>query len=118
MTTLFAGLCCRGIAASCVFDGAINGERFRAYVEQMLPPTWRPDDIVVLDNLSSHKAAGVAEAIIAQGAQLVYLPPHSPDLNLTSLQHSEPPWNWWTPLLSSGGSGKVSNEPGTASFYG
>jgi transposase len=70
-----------GITAPCVFDGAINGERFRAYVEQMLAPTLRPDDIVLLDNLSSHKAAGVAEVIAAQGAQLVYLPPYSPDLN-------------------------------------
>jgi transposase len=81
VTTLVAGLRCSGITAPCVFDGAINGERFRAYVEQMLAPALRPDDIVLLDNLSSHKAAGVAEAITAQGAQLVYLPPYSPDLN-------------------------------------
>ena len=81
VTTLVAGLRCHGITAPCVFDGAINGERFRAYVEQMLAPTLRPDDIVLLDNLSSHKTAGVAEAITAQGAQLVYLPPYSPDLN-------------------------------------
>jgi transposase len=74
---------CSGITAPCVFDGdgAINGERFRAYVEQMLAPTLRPDDIVLLDNLSSHKAAGVVEAITAQGAQLVYLPPYSSVLN-------------------------------------
>jgi transposase len=81
VTTLVAGLRCSGITAPCVFDGAINGERFRAYVEQMLAPTLRQDDIVLLDNLSSHKAAGVAEAITAQGAQLIYLPPYSPDLN-------------------------------------
>ena len=86
---MVAGLRCSGIAAPCVFDGAINGERFRAYVEQMLAPTLRPDDIVLLDNLSSHKAAGVAGAITAQGGQLVYLPPYSPDLNLLSLQHSD-----------------------------
>jgi transposase len=65
----------------CVFDGAINGERLRAYVEQMLAPTLRQDDIVPLDSLSSHRAGGVAEAITAQGAQLIYLPPYSPDLN-------------------------------------
>jgi transposase len=59
----------------------INGERFRAYVEQMLAPTLRQDDVVLFDNLSSHKAGGVAEAIAAQGAQLIYLPPYSPDLN-------------------------------------
>src|SRR5215471_2100233 len=81
VTTLVAGLRTSGISAPCVFDGAINGERFRAYVEQMLAPSLRQDDIVLLDNLSSHKAAGVAEAITAQGAQLVYLPPYGPDLN-------------------------------------
>ena len=81
MTTLVAGLRCSGITAPCVFDGAINGERFRAYIEQMLAPTLRPDDIVLLGNLSSHKIAGIAEAITAQGAQLTYLPPYSPDLN-------------------------------------
>ena len=62
-------------------DGAINGERFRAYIEQMLAPQRRPDDIVLLDNLSSHKIAGVEDAIIAQGVRLIYLPPYSPDLN-------------------------------------
>jgi transposase len=81
ITTLVAGLRRSGITAPCVFDGAINGARFRAYVEQMLAPTLRPDDIVLLDNLSSHKIAGVADAITAQGARLVYLPPYSPDLN-------------------------------------
>ena len=81
VTTLVAGLRRSGITAPCVFDGAINGERFRAYVEQMLVPTLRPRDIVLLDNLSSHKIAGIATAITAQGAQLIYLPPYSPDLN-------------------------------------
>ena len=81
MTTLVAGLRRGGITAPCVFDGAINGERFRAYVEQMLAPTLRPDDVVLLDNLSSHKVAGIRAAIEAQGAQLVYLPPYSLDLN-------------------------------------
>jgi transposase len=81
ITTLVAGLCAGGIAAPCVFDGAINGERFRAYVEQMLAPRLRPDEIVLMDNLSSHKVAGVREAIEAQGARIIYLPPYSPDLN-------------------------------------
>jgi transposase len=81
ITTLVAGLRSSGITAPCVFDGAINGERFRAYVEQILAPTLRSGDVVLLDNLSSHKAAGVLEAIIAQGAQLLFLPPYSPDLN-------------------------------------
>ena len=81
ITTLVAGLRRSGITAPCVFDGAINGARFRGWVEQMLAPTLRPNDIVLLDNLSSHKIAGIQEAIAGQGAQLVYLPPYSPDLN-------------------------------------
>ena len=63
------------------FEGAINGQRFRTYIEQMLAPTLAPGDIVLLDNLRSHKVAGIAEAIAARGAQLIYLPPYSPDLN-------------------------------------
>jgi transposase len=58
-----------------------DGETFRAYVEQVLAPTLGPGDIVILDNLGSHKVAGVREAIGARGASLVYLPPYSPDLN-------------------------------------
>jgi transposase len=81
VTTLVAGLRCTGITAPCVFDGAINGARFRAYVEQVLAPTLRRDDIVLLDNLTSHKVAGIDQAIAAEGAQLLYLPPYSPDLN-------------------------------------
>jgi transposase len=81
ITTLIAGLRCGGMTAPCVFDGAINGERFAAYVEQMLAPTLRSNDVVLLDNLSSHKIAGIAEDIAARDVQLVYLPPYSPDLN-------------------------------------
>ena len=81
MTTLVAGLRTSGITAPCVFDGAINGARFRAYVEQLLAPTLAPGDIVILDNLNSHKVAGIAEAIEARGATILYLPPYSPDLN-------------------------------------
>jgi len=84
VTTPVAGLRTSGITAPCVFDSAINGERFCAYIEQILAATLRPKDIVMLDNLTSHKAAGVAEAITAQGAQLVYLPPYSPDLSRPS----------------------------------
>src|SRR4051794_1702113 len=69
-----------GISVPYVFEGAINGQRFRAYVEQMLAPTLAPGDIVLLDNLRGHKVAGIAEAIEARGAQLIYLPPYSPDL--------------------------------------
>jgi transposase len=64
-----------------VFDGAINGARFLAYVEQVLAPTLRPGDVVVLDNLRAHKVKGVREAIAAAGAEVLYLPPYSPDLN-------------------------------------
>ena len=69
------------IAAPCLFDGPINGERFLAYVEQVLVPTLRPGDIVVMDNLGSHKSAAVRQAIRAAGARLFFLPKYSPDLN-------------------------------------
>ena len=78
---MVAGLRTAGISVPYVFEGAINGRRFRAYVEQMLAPTLAPGDIVLLDTLPSHKTAGIAEAIAAREAQLIYLPPYSPDLN-------------------------------------
>jgi transposase len=59
----------------------MDGEMFRAYVDQCLVPVLRPGDIVILDNLSSHKVRGVREAIASAGARLLYLPPYSPDLN-------------------------------------
>lgn len=80
-STFVAGLRCDGVTAPLVIDGAINGETFRAWVEQFLAPTLAPGDIVVMDNLGSHKVVGVREAIEARGASLVYLPPYSPDLN-------------------------------------
>ncbi len=80
-TTFVAAPRADGIAAPCVFDGAVNGERFRAWVEQGLAPALRPGDVVVMDNLGSHKVAGVREAIEAAGAELRHLPPYSPDLN-------------------------------------
>jgi transposase len=80
-TTVVAALRHHAMSAPCVFDGAINGARFRAYVEQGLAPTLRPGDIVVMDNLSAHKVQGVRAAIEAKGALLLYLPPYSPDLN-------------------------------------
>jgi transposase len=69
------------IDAPCVSDGAINGARFRAWVEQALAPTLRPGDLVIMDNLGAHKVHGGREAIAARGARLLYLPPYSPDLN-------------------------------------
>jgi transposase len=80
-TTLIAALRHDGLTAPCVFDGAINGVRFLAYVTQVLAPTLRPGDLVVMDNLKAHKVNGVRDAIEAQGARLLYLPPYSPDLN-------------------------------------
>jgi transposase len=80
-TTFLAALRHDGISAPCVFDGAINGARFRAWVEQALAPTLHPGDVVVLDNLRAHKVKGVRDAIEARGARLLYLPPYSPDLN-------------------------------------
>jgi transposase len=79
--TFLAALRCDGITAPCVFDGPINGESFRAYVEQLLVPTLRRGDIVVMDNLGSHKSGAIRKAIRAAGARLFYLPPYSPDLN-------------------------------------
>src|SRR4029077_20891932 len=67
--------------APMLLDGPMDGESFLAWVEQMLAPTLRPGDIVVLDNLAAHKVAGVRQAIEARGAELHYLPPYSPDLN-------------------------------------
>ena len=69
------------IEAPCVIDGPINGESFLAYVEQVLVPTLKPGDIVIIDNLGSHKGKAVRRAIRAAGAKLFFLPPYSPDLN-------------------------------------
>jgi len=80
-TTFIGALSADGLTAPAVIDGAVNGESFLAYVEQVLVPTLRPGDIVVLDNLSSHKVAGVRAVVEAAGATLRYLPPYSPDLN-------------------------------------
>ena len=80
-TTFVAALRVNGICAPCVFDGPMNGDSFTAYVEQCLVPTLRPGDIVVMDNLASHKVAGIRRAIEAVGAELRYLPAYSPDLN-------------------------------------
>lgn len=79
--TFLAALRCDQLTAPCVFDGPINGECFRAYVEQQLVPVLRPGDIVVMDNLGSHKSKAVRDAIKAAGARLWFLPPYSPDLN-------------------------------------
>lgn len=79
--TFLAALRQSGIEAPCVFDGPINGERFRVWVKEMLCPTLKPGDIVIMDNLSSHKNSAIRDAIRAKGARLLFLPPYSPDLN-------------------------------------
>ena len=79
--TFLAALRHDAITAPMVIDGPINGESFRAYVEQALIPTLKPGDIVVMDNLGSHKGGAVRAAIRAAGARLLFLPPYSPDLN-------------------------------------
>ncbi len=79
--TFLAGLRCDRIEAPCVIDGPINGQSFQAYVEQFLVPTLRPGDVVIMDNLGSHKGKAVRKAIRAVGARLLFLPPYSPDLN-------------------------------------
>ena len=80
-STFIGALRCDGLTAPGVFSGAINGELFLAYVEQILVPTLKPGDMVIMDNLRSHKVAGVREAIEATGATLMFIPPYSPDLN-------------------------------------
>jgi transposase len=80
-TTFIAALRHDRITAPYVFDGPINGISFLAYVRQALVPTLSPGDIVIMDNLGSHKVAGVREAIETAGATLLYLPPYSPDLD-------------------------------------
>jgi transposase len=80
-TTFLAGLRHDRIVAPLVLDGPIDGATFRAWIEQFLAPTLDVGDIVVADNLGSHKVAGVREAIDARGASMLFLPSYSPDLN-------------------------------------
>jgi len=80
-TTFLAALRHDGLTAPCVFDGPINGAKFLAYVEQVLVPALSPGEIVMMDNLGSHKRAGVRKAIEAAGAAVSFLPAYSPDLD-------------------------------------
>ncbi len=80
-STFVAGLRLNGIAAPFVLDGPINRDAFQAYIDQVLVPELRPGEVVVMDNLSSHKGLAVRRAIEAAGASLLYLPPYSPDFN-------------------------------------
>lgn len=80
-TTFVAALRSEGLVAPMVIDGAMNGDLFVAYAQQVLVPTLRPGDIVVMDNLSSHKRVAAVRAIERAGCSVVYLPPYSPDYN-------------------------------------
>jgi transposase len=80
-STLIGALDRKGLRCSAVVDGPVNADVFAAFVEQVLVPELRPEDIVVMDNLSSHKSPRIRKAIQARGATLIYLPPYSPDLN-------------------------------------
>ena len=79
--TFLAALRVNALTEPCVVDGPINGTIFRGYVEQFLVPTLRPGDIVVLDNLGSHRSRAIRTAVLDVGAKLAFLPPYSPDLN-------------------------------------
>ena len=80
-TTFVAALRADGLTAPIVIDGAMNGDLFVAYAEQVLVPALRPGDVVVMDNLSSHKRVAAVRAIERAGCSVVYLPPYSPDYN-------------------------------------
>jgi transposase len=88
-TTFVAGLSLRGMIAPFVLDGPINRDAFETYVEKVLVPELRPDDIVIMDNLSSHKGPRVSQLIEAAGASLIFLPPYSPDFNPIEMAFSK-----------------------------
>ena len=89
MITFVGGLRQRAMTAPFVIEGAMNGPMFLAYIKQCLVPTLKRGDIVLMDNLPVHKVAGVAEAIEAVGATLIYLPKYSPDLNPIEMAFSK-----------------------------
>jgi len=88
-TTFVAALRCDGLFAPMVLNGPIDGPWFQAYVEQVLVPELRPGDIVIMDNLGSHKSPRIGAAIEAAGATLRYLPAYSPDLNPIEMAFSK-----------------------------
>ena len=88
-TSLIAALDAGGIRCSTTVDGAINGDVFVAFCQQVLAPGLKPGDVVVMDNLSAHKVTGVGDAIEGTGASVLYLPPYSPDFNPIELAFSK-----------------------------
>lgn len=87
--TVIAALSAQGVEAVMELDGAVNTASFTVYLEQVLGPGLQPGDLVVLDNLRVHKAAGLAELVAARGARLLYLPPYSPDFTPIELAFSK-----------------------------
>ena len=88
-TTFLAGIRSSGWVAPLVVDGAINGKLFLCWVEQHLVKTLKPGDVVIMDNLSSHKVKGVVQTIESAKAKVLYLPPYSPDFNPIELAFSK-----------------------------
>ena len=88
-TTILSSVRMDGTIVPIIFEDALNGELFKEYIRMFLVPTLKPGDIVVMDNLSSHKVCGIAEMIEAVGAQIRFLPPYSPDLNPIELMWSK-----------------------------
>jgi transposase len=88
-TTFVAGLRLTGVDAAMLLDGPMDGVAFQAYVDAVLVPALTPGDVVVMDNLPAHKIASVRAAIEAAGAQLLYLPPYSPDFNPIEMAFSK-----------------------------
>lgn len=88
-TTFLAGIRSSGWVSPLVVDGAINGQLFLRWVEQHLVESLKPNDVVIMDNLSSHKVKGVTQAIESAGAKVLYLPPYSPDFNPIELAFSK-----------------------------
>jgi transposase len=88
-TSLLSSFRINGDMVPLVYDGALNGELFKTYIAQCLAPTLKEGDIVIMDNLTSHKVAGVVDPIVAVGAKVVYLPPYSPDFNPIEMMWSK-----------------------------
>lgn len=88
-TTILSSVRLDGTTVPFVFEGALNGDIFRAYITRLLVPSLKEGDVVIMDNLSSHKVEGIVEAIEAVGASVMFLPPYSPDLNPIELMWSK-----------------------------
>ena len=88
-TSILSSIRANGDMVPLVFEGALNGELFKAYIAQCLAPTLHKGDVVIMDNLTSHKVKGAIDPIIAAGASVIYLPPYSPDLNPIEMMWSK-----------------------------